>query len=135
MGLMDMLGSALNNEATAQDQGLMDAAMQLVTDSKSGGLTGLIQAFQKNNLGEQTASWVGTGENLPISAEQILSVVGGERLSHIASQLGMSQEQVAAGLAQILPKVIDMLSQGGKLPESDELLSQGLNLLKGKLFG
>jgi uncharacterized protein YidB (DUF937 family) len=97
-------------------------------------LAGLAQAFQDKGLGDQMASWVGTGQNLPISPEQIKSVLG-DQLGQIASQLGINEQQAAGGLADLLPQVIDTLTPGGKMPQSDDLMTQGLALLKGKLLG
>jgi uncharacterized protein YidB (DUF937 family) len=81
------------------------------------------------------ASWVGTGQNLPVSAEQIQAVLGSGQLGQIASQLGLNESQAAGGLADLLPQVIDSLTPNGQLPQGDDLLAQGLDMLKGKLFG
>jgi uncharacterized protein YidB (DUF937 family) len=137
MGLLDNVMGALGG---AGDNGggnpMLDVAMQLLSNKgEAGGLAGLVQAFQQNGLGEQMASWVGTGQNLPISAEQIQAVLGGGQLGQIAGQLGMNETQAAGGLADLLPQVIDQLTPNGQLPQGDDLMAQGLALLKGKLFG
>lgn len=83
----------------------------------AGGLGALIEAFTRNGLGEQAQSWVGTGQNLPISGAQLQQVLGGDVLSGIARQLGTSQEEASSGLAGLLPQLIDQLTPQGRLPE------------------
>ena len=82
---------------------------------QSGGLAGLVQAFQQNGLGEQMSSWISTGQNLPISLRPVKAVLGGGQLSQIACQLGTNESQHVGGLADMLPQVIDKLTPNGQL--------------------
>jgi uncharacterized protein YidB (DUF937 family) len=110
--------------------------MQMINNPQSGGLGGLLQSFQQGGLGDVVNSWVSTGQNLPISPEQIQSVLGGGKLQEIAAQLGVSTEQASGSLADLLPQVVDKLTPNGQVPESGDLLAQGLDMLKkGGLFG
>lgn len=134
MGLLDSAMSALGGASgNGGNKAMLDAVMQLL--SNQGGLAGLVQAFQDKGLGELIASWIGSGRNLPISPEQLKNVLGGSQLGQIAGQLGMNESQAAGGLADLLPQVIDKLTPDGQMPQGDDLLAQGLTLLKGKLFG
>jgi uncharacterized protein YidB (DUF937 family) len=101
---------------------------------QQGGLGGLVQKLQNGGLRDVAASWVGTGENLPVSAEALQQVLGNEQISQIAAKLGLSPDQAAGSLAQLLPQVVDKLTPNGSI-EGGGLLEQGLDLLKGKLFG
>ena len=136
MGLLDSVTSALGGAGgNGGGNPLLDVVMQMLSNnSQMGGLAGLAQAFQDKGLGEQVASWIGTGKNLPISPEQIRSVLGSGQLGQIASQLGMDEHQAAGGLADLLPQVIDKLTPNGQMPQGEDLLAQGLSLLKGKWF-
>lgn len=132
MGLFDQVVGAL---AGGQSR-LLPVVMQLINNPQTGGLAGLIQSFQQGGLGEIVNSWVASGENLPISAEQIQSVLGSSVLQDIAGKLGISQAQASGGLAQMLPQLIDSLTPDGQLPHGGDILSQGLDMLKkGGLFG
>ena len=141
MGLLDSAMGALGGALGGAGGGgsgnpMFDAAMQLLSNTgQNGGLAGLVQAFQDKGLGELIASWIGTGQNLPLSSEQIKAVLGGDQLGQIAGQLGMNESQAAGGLADLLPQVIDTLTPNGQMPQGDDLMAQGLALLKGKLFG
>lgn len=141
MGLLDSAMGALGGALGGAGGGgsgnpMLDAAMQLLSNTgQNGGLVGLVQAFQDKGLGELIASWIGTGQNLPVSPEQIKAVLGGGQLGQIAGQLGMNESQAAGGLADLLPQVIDTLTPNGQMPQGDDLMAQGLVLLKGKLFG
>ncbi|MBS0353649.1 MAG: DUF937 domain-containing protein [Proteobacteria bacterium] len=138
MGLFDQVVGAVMSGQTADGAAnpLLAGIMQLVNDPQIGGLAGLVQAFQNGGLGEIAKSWVSTGQNLPISAEQIQSVLGSSGLlQNLASQFGLNSEQVSGQLAELLPQVVDKLTPNGTIPESNDLVAQGLDLLKGKLFG
>jgi uncharacterized protein YidB (DUF937 family) len=135
MGLFDSVVGALAGGQSGNGNQLLDVVMQLI-NSQPGGLAGLVQSFQQGGLGEIVNSWVSTGQNLPVSAEQLQSVLGGGKLQDLAAQLGMSPEQAAGGLADLLPQVVDNLTPNGQLPEGGDLLAQGLGMLqKGGLFG
>ncbi len=84
--------------------------------SALGGLGGLMTAFEQGGLGAVFRSWVGTGPNLPVSPQQLEEVLGSGRIAQIAQALGLDHRQVAAGLTQVLPLVIDKLTPHGHLP-------------------
>lgn len=134
MGLFDQLGQAAAGMMGSGNQNsLMQAAISLLGQNSSvGGLAGLIQAFQKNGMGEIVNSWVGTGKNLPISPAQVQQGLGGDLLKQLAAQAGLSSEAASGQLANLLPGLIDKLTPDGKLPDTN-LIEQGLNLLRGKL--
>lgn len=141
MGLLDSamgaLGGALGGAGgNGNGNPMLDVVMQLLSNQGgNGGLAGLVQAFQDKGLGELIASWIGTGQNLPVSPDQIKAVLGGGQLGQIAGRLGLNESQTAGGLADLLPQVIDSLTPNGQMPQGDDLMAQGLSLLKGKLFG
>ncbi len=139
MGLLDsiagqVLGSMAGGGRGQPSSGLMDVIGGLLAGqqpgSAGGGLGGLISAFEKNGLGDVMASWIGTGENQAISAEQIQSVLGNEQIAAIARSLGFSPQEVSGQLAQFLPQVIDQITPSGKVPDTDALGGL-LGMLKG----
>lgn len=135
MGLLDQLGQAAAGALgqTNTQNPLLQAVVGLLAQNSSvGGLGGLIQAFQKNGLGDIVNSWVSTGKNLPISPQQVQQGLGGDLLKQLASQAGLSTEAAGGQLASLLPGLIDKLTPDGKMPDS-HLIEQGLNLLRGKL--
>jgi uncharacterized protein YidB (DUF937 family) len=135
MGLLDSVVGALAGGQSGGESPLLNVVMQLINNPQTGGLGGLVQSFQQGGLGNIVNSWVSTGQNLPISAEQIQAVLGGGQLQNIAAQLGMSTEQASGGLADLLPQVVDTLTPNGQVPEGGDLLAQGLDMLKkGGLF-
>jgi uncharacterized protein YidB (DUF937 family) len=81
----------------------------------AGNLGALLEQFQKAGLGQQAASWVGTGQNQPISAADIGKVFGNDKLAEIAKQAGVSHSDASAGLAQLLPQLVDQLTPKGEL--------------------
>lgn len=135
MGLLDSVVGALAGGQSGGESPLLNVVMQLINNPQTGGLGGLVQSFQQGGLGSIVNSWVSSGQNLPISAEQIQAVLGGGQLQNIAAQLGMSTEQASGGLADLLPQLVDKLTPNGQVPEGGDLLAQGLDMLKkGGLF-
>jgi len=133
MGLFDRLvGIAAQALSQGQLNGLAEQLVNTLSDPRTGGIQGLVQRFQQQGLGEVISSWVGTGQNQPITAEQITNAIGSDRLEALARQLGVPPEQVSTTLTQLLPMLIDKLTPDGKIPSSSELLQAGLNLLKSR---
>lgn len=83
----------------------------------SGGLDMLLNQFRGAGHADQVNSWVGTGQNQPISPDQINSVLGQGKIAEIAAQAGISPEQMSQLLAQALPTLVDKLTPGGRLPQ------------------
>ena len=130
MGLLDQITGALGGQmggGSGQNQ-MLQLVMQLL-QNQPGGLQGLIDQFTRAGLGSQAASWVGTGQNLPISADDLMKVFGGGgQLQDMLSKFGMQQSEVMGGLAQMLPGVVDRLTPNGSV--QDDMVAQGLDLLK-----
>ena len=140
MGLFDQLAGqaleALGNKGAAHAEGqsgLLSSIMDLI--NQHGGLPGLLQKFQDSGLQAQVPSWIGTGANAPVSGEQVQGALGADVISQIAAKLGLAPEAASGGLAALLPQLIDHLTPNGQVPEGNDLMAQGLNLLKGKFFG
>lgn len=129
MSIFDQLGSILGQGSSNDAIGAISNLIE-----QHGGLSGLVQQLQNGGLSEVVSSWVGTGANLPVSADALQQALGSEQISQIAAKLGLSPDQAAGSLAQLLPQVVDKLTPNGSI-EPGGLLEQGLGLLKGKLFG
>jgi uncharacterized protein YidB (DUF937 family) len=133
MGLLDSIvgqvSGALAGAAPGAGQmhpGLLDVVSTLLTDSQSGGIQGLINQFEQQGLGHLVASWVGTGQNLAITPEQVQSVLGEPHIAAVARQLGLSTADVTNQLAGLLPHAVDSVTPAGTVPESN-LLSQAFS--------
>jgi uncharacterized protein YidB (DUF937 family) len=132
MGLLEGVGKGLLGKVSGKGSSqnpLMDIVLGLVSNPQSGGLQGLIQTFKEKGLGDAMFSWISTGENQPVSGDQIQHALGSNFIQQIAQQLGSSKSEVSGGLANLLPDIIDKLTPTGKLPEGDQLV-QGLEMLK-----
>jgi len=125
MSLFDQLGSLLGGD----NAGLSGAVAELV--QQQGGLPGLLEKFSNGGMSELVSSWVGSGGNLPVSAEQIQQVLGNEQVTALAEKFGLDPQQLSQGLADYLPQAVDKLTPDGQLPQGSELLTQGLGLLQG----
>jgi len=108
---------------------------QLITNHGSGnGLAGLLQQLTKGGLGAQASSWVSTGENQPVSGDQIQQALGSQQISALAQKLGLPPGQISGVLAQYLPQVIDRLTPKGEVPDSGGIASALGGLLRSDLF-
>ena len=90
-----------------------------------GGLNDLVQKFQTAGHGDVVNSWVGSGANAPIQPAQVGSALGQQTISDLARQSGLSEQELLAQLAQVLPGLVNKLSPDGRLPTQAELAAQG----------
>ena len=133
MGLLDsMLGSVLGGQQQAgASSGGLGSLISMVTNNPQlmqsvtamlsneggqGGLGGLIAKFQQAGLGDVVGSWVGSGQNQPVSGEQLTDVLGEDTMAGLAEKLGVSQGNAASQLSDILPSLIDKLTPQGQAP-------------------
>lgn len=135
MGLLDLAGQFLGGTGGGDDakSQLLNSVIGMI-QNQPGGLQGLLGKFQGSGMGDQVASWVGTGENLPLQADQVQQALGAEQVDAIAQQAGIPAEHASAGLAELLPGIINHLTPNGQLPQEGGL-QQGLGGLLGKLLG
>jgi uncharacterized protein YidB (DUF937 family) len=105
MGLLDgLLGGAVGAEMVTVVNGLIE---------KHGGVQGIVAQLEQQGLGNTVRSWVGTGANQPITADQIHQAFGSDTVKQLAAKVGMTPQDLASKLSQILPQAIDKLTPGG----------------------
>ncbi len=97
----------------------------------TGGLGGLVQAFQKKGLGDMVAGWISTGPNPPVSASQVTDVLGADVLKQFAAKAGVPNAEAGGLLASLLPAVVDHLTPQGTVPQAASLESALGGLLSG----
>ena len=113
MGLFDTLLGGIEAK-DAQHAALYAEVGTLV--NQSGGVGGLAQQFEQKGLGGVIGGWISSGPNSPISSDELISVIGKDRVTAIAAKAGLSEEQVATGLTSLLPVVINHLTPNGTVP-------------------
>ncbi len=109
MGLFDSLKGALESEA------LPAMLNTILAQTQYHDLPGLIAALEKGGLGPQVQSWLGNGQNLPITADQLKAVLGNAQIQEFARHMGLPVDQVLALMAQYLPEIVDKASPHGVL--------------------
>ena len=108
--VLDLIKSQIIGSTTGATDGTQ-------TGSVGTGLQDLITQLGKKGLSDAVASWVSTGPNEPITGEQVSEALGSEKLSELANKSGLSIDVLKDKLAQFLPKVVDQMTPGGKIPE------------------
>jgi uncharacterized protein YidB (DUF937 family) len=144
MGLLDaVLGAVGGSQGGVQGQ-LLNAVVGMLTQGGGGaaggaagggmgGLAGMLGQLTQAGLGDQVKSWVGTGQNMPVSADQLSQAMGGDTMGKLAQQMGLGQGEVAGHLSQLLPQLIDKLTPDGQVPQAGA--AGGLGDLAGMLGG
>jgi uncharacterized protein YidB (DUF937 family) len=115
----NILGSVLNG--ISQQGGTAGAIASvagslLANDGDHGGLGGLVGKFEQAGLGNVVSSWIGSGQNLPISADQLQSVLGSDAVAGIAAKLGINPADAMGQLSTMLPSLVDKLTPNGQTP-------------------
>jgi uncharacterized protein YidB (DUF937 family) len=122
MGILDSLE---NSPAFKGALGQLEAAVVPVVlsevlgnGSQGGGLSAIVAKLQQAGLGDQVKSWIGTGQNLPITAEQLQQALGSDTVKQLAARFNIPVDQLGKVLAQLLPPAVDQASPDGKLPHT-----------------
>ena len=124
MGLLDSLLGGLGGKSQQPATGGTDAIAGVLSAvlAQNGGVQGLMSKFSQGGLGEVFSSWVGTGENQPVSPSQVQSVLGSEQVQALAAKLGIDPAMASGLLAQYLPKVVDKLTPAGQVDPNAKML-------------
>jgi uncharacterized protein YidB (DUF937 family) len=110
MGLLDgLLGGLVGGEMATVVGGLIE---------RHGGVQGIVTQLESQGLGPTVKSWVGTGANLPITADEIHAAFGSEAITGLAARFGLNPQELAQKLAQVLPQVVDKLTPNGVVPHA-----------------
>ncbi len=121
MGILDALE---NSPAFKAALGQVSAAVipvvlsEVLGKGSQGGLNAIIAKLQQAGFGEQVNSWIGNGQNLPITAEQLERVLGSDAVKQLAAKFNIPVDQLSKVLAQQLPVAVDKASPDGKLPHT-----------------
>ena len=126
--LEDMAGKEVSGMLANSSNPLASSIMQMI-NNQPGGLSGLVQQFHDKGLGGLVSSWVSTGQNLPISADQIQHVLGSEQVKELAAKAGISPDADGSHLAQLLPMLVDKLRPTDSF-QTSSLLEEGMGMLK-----
>jgi uncharacterized protein YidB (DUF937 family) len=126
-GLEDLLGGGASGSPATAAKGVNVAAVAVALGPliaklvKSGGLSKMVSSAQASGLSAQADSWVGTGANAPVSGQEMRGIVGEDTVSQLAQQAGISDDEAADVLAQVVPQVVNGLTPDGQLPADDDL--------------
>ena len=101
--------------------GIVGAGMVSVVNNileQHGGVQGVVNQFERNGLGATVKSWVGAGPNQSITPEQVHQALGPDLLQQLSAKSGLSVQDLAQRLSQILPDAVDKMTPDGTIPKS-----------------
>lgn len=119
MGLLGIVGGLIGGQGGNQNA-LVSAALEFI-NNQPGGLNGLIEKFNAGGAGGIIGSWIGTGENQPISPETLQNVLGSDTIGALAQKVGIDPQQASGILAQVLPHVVNGATPNGEVPAGGQL--------------
>jgi len=110
MGLLDgILGGVVGGEMATVVNGFIE---------RHGGVQGIVTQMQQQGFGPTVKSWVGTGPNQPITADQVHQAFGQGTIAELAAKAGLTPQELSQKLSQVLPQVIDKLTPTGQIPRA-----------------
>ncbi len=112
MGLFDSLKGALGQVEAAGVPALLQGVL---AKTNLGDLNGLVGQLQQGGLGPQVQSWLGSGQNLPVSPEQLRAALGNQYVRELAQHFGIPVDDVLKLLSEHLPNVVDQASPNGTI--------------------
>ena len=128
-----LLMSKLGGGGSADSGAVQNALGSLLGNGETPDIGSLLTGLQSGGLGDIANSWLGDGDNAPISADQLKNVVDGNKLSKLASVLGTDEGSVLSGLQEAMPQMVDKASSGGSLLDSIGGISGVAKFAKGLL--
>jgi uncharacterized protein YidB (DUF937 family) len=122
MGILDSLeNSGVFKDVLSQlESAVIPVVLSEVlgNSGQGGGLSAIVAKLEQAGLGDQVKSWIGNGQNLPITAQQLQQVLGSDTVKQLAARFGIPVDQLAQVLAQQLPTAVDHASPNGRLPHT-----------------
>ena len=136
MGLFDevlsMAAAAAGGQQQAQHPNALSAIMGYINSPQVGGISGLQNMFQQGGLGGVFSSWLSSGQNLPISADQLQGILHSGALQDVAQKAGIDPTQLVGMMSNLLPHVVDKLTPNGQVPDANALQSMMKGLTGGQ---
>ena len=118
MGLLDKIIDATNSLGKEKNisKGLLDGVIDIFQND---GIGGFVENLTKGGLEDKIKSWIGKGDNLPVSSEQLKGVLGADKIGKLANLAGDSEDNTMNFLKDLLPGIIDKVTPNGKIEEDD----------------
>jgi uncharacterized protein YidB (DUF937 family) len=130
MGLLDNLENQAVSSMLGSSTSPLAASLLHMIQNQPGGLQGLVQSFHDKGLGAIVSTWVSTGPNAPVSADQISQALGSDQVKALAAKAGINPDVANSAIAQLLPGLIDKLTPNGTLPDHSNVVEMASNILK-----
>lgn len=139
IGAMMFVNSKLSgNAGSALNLDSLTSALSNLTggNSSNGGfdIGDLLSKMNGGGMGDVAKSWLGDGQNAPITNENVTQIFGQDKLSDFARQLGLSEDEAVGGLQDALPHMVDKSSIGGSLLDSIGGISGAIKIAN-QIFG
>jgi uncharacterized protein YidB (DUF937 family) len=130
MGMLDDLeNQAMTKMLGSSGNPLATSLLQMI-QNQPGGLQGMLQSFHEKGLGSLVSSWVSTGQNLPVSADQVQQVLGSGTVQELAAKAGISPDMAGSAISQMLPTLVDKLTPNGQVGDHSSIMDIASGLLK-----
>jgi len=130
MGLLDNLENQAMGDVLGSSANPMASHLLQMIQNQPGGLQGLVQSFHDKGMGGVVSSWVGSGENSPITAEQVHQVLGSDQVKALAAKAGIDPATAGTAIAQLLPGIVDRLTPNGAVPDHSNVMAMVGGLLQ-----
>ncbi|GLU34317.1 YidB family protein [Trinickia caryophylli] len=126
MSLLDTLGALAGSAPSGNTPSAQLIAVALnYINTQPGGLSGVVQNFERSGLGGLVQSWIANGDNLPVSEEQLHGALGADTVSSLAQQVGMQPGEALSALTKVLPALVNAATPDGQAPSSGQLSMPG----------
>jgi nucleoid-associated protein YgaU len=129
--IVQRLAGSDADSAQRQTRTLAESLLDMLQDENTGGIEGIKNRAQGLGLGNIVSSWIGTGQNRSISSDQLVEILGRDRVEALSQRAGIPASQGANVLSQFLPELLDKLTPEGRAPEKSQMSTLGKAVLGG----
>ncbi|ACI53094.1 protein of unknown function DUF937 [Gluconacetobacter diazotrophicus PA1 5] len=114
-GLFDGLMNTVTE--LADKFGLTDQLHQHLGELTSPqGISTLLAQAEQAGLGDKVRSWIGNGQNLPVSPDELRSILSNQQVQAMVDRTGLPASTLLPALAQFLPAAVNQQTPNGQPP-------------------
>ncbi len=126
--LFDTFPTVLGNAKITPSQ----FAILVLEMIRTEGLAELLDKFRDHGFDDAARTWVGSGKNLSLSAQDVERVLGPASIQALAREANIAPKAAATEVASLLPQLVDKLTPAGHLPDKPTL-DKYFDLLRQKI--
>jgi uncharacterized protein YidB (DUF937 family) len=112
MGFLDTLVSKISSTIGIDLQGKLTEQLQSLLQPET--IQALVTKADETGLGDKVRSWIGQGENLPVTPDELRQLLGNSEVENLVAKTGLPADALLTALTHFLPAAVDHKTPTGE---------------------